>query len=493
MGSVRTSRFFVLVALAFFASSCTGDGGEPYATTDRSTRGGDTAQATTTTMVPRASTDTAGATTDGAATDGATADGVDKEVVTPPGFYVSPSGDDSNSGASPEEALATIAKAVKLLNPGDTLWLLDGEYVENERKDSGIVVDRSGTAEAWIRIAAFPGATPVIRTDHKNGMKIEGASYVEVRDITFVGSIDKSRLAADPTDYSGAGINVDAIYSDGVRNHHVRIIGNTISGFGAGGVPVTGTSHVEIRDNLIYDVATVDPFQHSGISILEPFNLGFPDDRNGYSNYITGNTVYGVENTVRDANGLITDGNCVILDRTKLNSYEGRTLVANNLCVDNGGRGVQIYQSSKVDVVNNTLFGNSRSEEIAARGGDLGAYESDDVTFANNLVFTVGGHHPARTFDSSDITFENNLFVASRGPDYNGSVVRADQVITDQSTPVVVDPIASGQAELFQLVASSAAVDAGTDRFTDVVDRDFFGRTRQLGDTADIGAFEYEG
>ncbi len=286
---------------------------------------------------------------------------------------------------------------------------------------------------------------------------------------------------------------MDAIYTEGVRNHHVRIIGNTISGYGAGGVPVTGTSHVEIMDNLIFDVASTDPFQHSGISILEPFNLGFGDDENGYSNYVTGNIVYGAENMVRDANGLITDGNCVILDRTNLNDYEGRTLVANNLCVDNGGRGVQIYQSSKVDVVNNTLFGNSRSPEIAARGGDLGAYESEDVTFANNLVFTLGGHHPARTFQSSGISFENNLFVASRGADYNGSVARGDQVITDRSTTVVVEPTASVRAELFQLVADSAAVDAGTSRFADVVDRDFFGRTRQLGDKPDIGAFEFEG
>jgi hypothetical protein len=483
MGRLRTSRFLALAVLAFFASSCTGDEGEPYATTDRSTQGAVGASDTTTTILPRASTDTAGA----------IASPVADEVVTPPGLYVSPSGDDANLGISPDEAFATIAKAVKQLNPGDTLWVLDGEYVENERKDSGIVVDRSGTAEEWIRIAAFPGATPVIRTDHKNGMKIEGASYIEVRGLEFVGSIDQSRLAADPTDYSGAGINVDAIYSDGVRNHHVRIIGNTIRSFGAGGVPVTGTSHVEIRDNLIFDVASADPFQHSGISILEPFDLGFPDDENGYSNYITGNTVYGVENLVRDVNGLITDGNCVILDRTNQNNYQGRTLVANNFCVDNGGRGVQVYQSSKVDVVNNTLFGNSQSDEIAARGGDLGAYESDDVTFANNLVFTLGGHHPARVSRSSNITFDSNLYVATRGADYNGSKADGDRLITDQSTTVVVSPAAAAQAELFELVAGSAAVDAGTNRFSDVVDRDFFGRTRTLGDTPDIGAFEYAG
>ncbi|NNE95892.1 MAG: right-handed parallel beta-helix repeat-containing protein, partial [Acidimicrobiales bacterium] len=460
MGSERTPTLLALCALILLGAACSG----PAESADSSTT---TASERPTSSGEVVAGNGASATEAGSSTSTSTVERT--EPAAPPGLYVSPAGDDSASGESPADAFATIAHAVKQLAPGDTLWVLDGEFVEQERSDSGIVVNRSGTAQDWIRIAAFPGANPVIRTDHKNGLKIEGASYVEVRGLTFAGSIDTARLEANPTAYSGAGINVDAIYSGGVRNHHVRIIGNTISGYGAGGIPVTGTSHVEIRDNVIYDVASIDPSQHSGISILEPFNMGFDDDADGYSNYITGNTVYGVENTVRDRNGLITDGNCIILDRTNQNGYTGRTLVANNFCVDNGGRGVQVYQSARVDVVNNTLFGNSQTDEVAARGGDLGAYESQDVTFANNLVFTVGGHHPARSFQSSDVRFENNLFVASRGADYNGAAADGDLVITDFEMPVVVDPTDVARPDLFELVAESAAVDAGTARFQYVV------------------------
>ncbi len=411
-------------------------------------------------------------------------------AVAPPGLYVSPDGDDANDGRSPETSFRTIANAVKQLGPGDTLWVMDGEYVEDERTDSAIVVDRSGTADAWIRISAFPGASPVIRTDHKNGMKIEAASYVEVIGLTFVGTVNSDLLAGGRA-YSGAGINVDGLYSGGAQNHHVRIIGNTISGYGAGGIPVTGTSHVEIRDNVVFDVAKIDANQHSGISIFEPANQGFGDDSSGYSNYITGNTVYRVENTVPDPRlGRITDGNCIIMDLTRETGYTGRTLISNNLCVDNGGRGVQVYRSAFVDVVNNTLYGNSRSPQVAEQGGDLGAFESLDVTFANNLVFTSGAHAPARASQSDQISFLNNVYVGEREALYGGHSFSGDQWI-DGASGVVVSPGTNPDPSQFALVADSVAIDAGTDVFETVVDRDFAGRERTVGAMPDIGAFEF--
>ncbi len=491
MGTQRRTLIGALIALLLMASACTTSGGEGAS---------DAPPTTPAATADDAEPDAEATADDGVADDVATDDSVGEasdggatalplvleDPVNPPGYYVSPNGDDGAAGTSPDQAFATIARGVKDLQPGDTLWVLDGEYVENERTDSGIIVTNSGTEDAWIRIAAFPGANPVIRTDHKNGMKIDGASYVEVRGLTFVGSIDQNLLAGGR--YSGAGINVDGIFNGGIQNHHVRVIGNTISGYGAGGIPVTGTSHVEIRDNTIFDVATVDPDQHSGISIFEPADQGFGDDADGYSNYITGNTVYRVENTVPDPRlGRITDGNCIIMDLTLETNYTGRTLISNNLCLDNGGRGVQIYRSGRVDVVNNTLFANSQSSEIAAQGGDLGAFESLDVTFANNLVFTIGEHVPARASQSDQIQFFNNIYVAGREAQYGGHGADGDQWISDLAASILTQPGTTPDPALFLPVDGSLAIDAGTDLFTDVVGRDFVGRERT---TPDIGAFE---
>ena len=404
----------------------------------------------------------------------------------PPGLYVSPDGDDANSGLSPAEAFRTINHGADQLTPGVTLYLLDGVYEEDAGGGNGIAVQSSGTEDAWVRITAYPGSEPIIRTTHLNGLQVQGASYVEISHIRFEGSVDPNR-----SDYSGAGINVDGRYSVQADNHHVRVIGNTISGFGAGGIPVTGTSHVEIRDNVIFDVAAVDPDQHSGISILESTNPGIGDDANGYSNYVTGNVVYEVENKVRTDAGLFTDGNCIIMDRLEINDYQGRTLIANNLCYDNGGRGVQVYQSSKVDVVNNTLFQNLQTPEIASRGGDLGAFESSDVIFANNLVFAEDGLFPARSFGSDGIEFINNLYVGSRPGNYDGASNQGDIVITDRATQLVQAAGSLLDPRAYDLVAGSAAIDAGSARFSDVVSTDFAGRSR--GSSPDIGAFEFPG
>lgn len=411
----------------------------------------------------------------------------------PPGLYVAPYGDDTNDGLSPAAPFRTIGHGVDQLTPGTTLYILDGVYEEHEREDSGIIIEASGTADAWVRITSYPGHTPVIRGIHKNGLKVEGASYVEISHLTLEGVIDP-----DNPKYSGAGINVDGIYvtrADGsfgpVANHHVRVIGNTISGFGAGGIPVTGTSHVELRDNVIYDVASTEPTQHSGISIFEPRNPGFGDDAGGYSNYIVGNVVYRAENIVPNVNGDITDGNCVILDRSTITGYEGRTLIANNVCIDNGGRGVQIYQSARADVVHNTLYGNLRSPEVAEEGGELGAFESSDVIFANNLVITTRDIAPARAWESSDVEFHNNIYVADRGGDYDGNLTDNEVVLDGADVPLVVAAAAEPLPRMFDLVVDSAAIDAGTDRFTAVLDRDFAGRRRLQGSFPDVGAFEF--
>ncbi|NNF54397.1 MAG: hypothetical protein HKN03_08140 [Acidimicrobiales bacterium] len=400
-----------------------------------------------------------------------------------PGKYVSTTGNNGNSGNAPDQAYRTLAHAVKQLTPGDTLYVMEGDYFENERPDSAVAITNSGTPQAWITITAFPGATPIIRSNQSNGIKVDGASYVEISNLELIGN-----PTGGTSSYSGSGINVDAIYSP-AKNHHIRILNNTISGFGAGGIPVTGSSHVEIRNNVIHDVAEVEWTQHSGISILESFNMGFGNDSNGYSNYITGNTIYRVENKVRDRSGRFTDGNCIIMDRTKINSYTGRTLIANNLCLDSGGRGVQVYQSRHVDVVNNTIFQNLKTGEIASSGGELGAFYSEDVHFANNLVFARNGLMPARTYDASNIRFTKNLYVGDTDPQYNGAANNGDRRV-GSGTAVVASPSTNPNPANFKLVSGSPAVNAGTNAFDAVVSRDYLGAQRPAGGATDIGALE---
>ena len=71
-------------------------------------------------------------------------------------FYVSPTGNDSNSGSMASPWL-TVQKAANTLVAGQTALLRGGTY-----RERGIRFAHSGTATAGIALRAYPGETPTI-------------------------------------------------------------------------------------------------------------------------------------------------------------------------------------------------------------------------------------------------------------------------------------------------------------------------------------------
>ncbi len=87
---------------------------------------------------------------------------------------VSPSGSDSADGST-ANPWRTLAHAVSQLEPGDLLQVDAGVY------PGPVLMDRSGTADPWIRIVASQGAT-IDAAIAGVGLTVSG-SYVEVRGI----------------------------------------------------------------------------------------------------------------------------------------------------------------------------------------------------------------------------------------------------------------------------------------------------------------------
>ena len=114
-----------------------------------------------------------------------------------------------------------------------------------------------------------------------------------------------------------------------------------------------------IEGNTVHDNAMRSHYQGSGITLFQargPVNGG-----NAFTNVIRGNYVYGNRNEVRHRDGRLTDGNCIILDKFDEVGYTGRTLIENNVCAENGGRGIHAYRSSNFVARNNTLWQNMGS------------------------------------------------------------------------------------------------------------------------------------
>ncbi|NLF93676.1 MAG: hypothetical protein GX564_07280, partial [Oligosphaeraceae bacterium] len=71
-------------------------------------------------------------------------------------IYVSPRGDDRQSGLLPEQPLRSINKAAQLVRPGDLVLVSGGRYQEQVR------ITTSGTAENPIVFRAQPGETALL-------------------------------------------------------------------------------------------------------------------------------------------------------------------------------------------------------------------------------------------------------------------------------------------------------------------------------------------
>ncbi|MFV0258760.1 MAG: right-handed parallel beta-helix repeat-containing protein [Acidimicrobiales bacterium] len=337
-----------------------------------------------------------------AASTGDPGDGAPEVDTDPATRYVDPTnGDDNADGQTPTSAWSDLQTAMDRLIPGETLYLMSGEYRgSTEPGVAHYVMRTDGSEDAWITLAAGPGASPVVVADDGNGISIRG-DYVEVAGI----------------EVRGEGFDTVNDYGWGmlIRNsHHVRLRNNHIHDMAVGGISSVESANLEILGNEVHDNSFWGPEQGSGISIWHSVDRGQPADPDGYHDRIIGNTVYRNENKVfsvfRDHDA-ITDGNGIIVDQSKETGYTGRTLVANNVVFDNGGRGVLVLESSRVDVMFNTTYRNGRTEILEGGPVELAAGRSDDVRIVNNLAWSRPGAPAVGVSESTEVELGGNVLV----------------------------------------------------------------------------------
>ena len=99
-------------------------------------------------------------------------------------YYVSESlGSDSNAGTE-SAPFQSINKGISMLNPGDTVYVMEGVYTNNNfgtvdpstntnmSNPHVVTVNKSGTEDAYITLRNYPGHTPKIKFDGRGGIII---------------------------------------------------------------------------------------------------------------------------------------------------------------------------------------------------------------------------------------------------------------------------------------------------------------------------------
>jgi hypothetical protein len=363
-------------------------------------------------------------------------------------YFVSPRGSDENAGTSREAAWATVERVNALtLRPGDRVLFEGGE-----RFDGTLVLGEGvqGTDDARIVISSFGDGRATIHGGAGDGIRIDRAQYLDIRNINVQGDGRKD-----------GNENGRGIFPTGAR--HLRIEHVEATGFQRAGIEFQGChdlhiSHVYAHDNgyagissgperipwstevyIGHSRAINNPGHpgiannHSGNGIVlyrvdgglvefnEAANNGWDMPRKGngpvgiwvaYCKHVTIQFNISHNNktseTGGDGGGFDLDGgseNCILQYNYSYNNY-GAGILVMTWSEQFPTRGniirYNITENDDHHPVNNNAG-------IFIWGGEKGF--TTDNHFYNNVVFNRDGRHGISGYTSPCSTVRNNIFI----------------------------------------------------------------------------------
>ncbi len=426
--------------------------------------------------------------------------------VTASVYYVSPSGDNGQSGDT-SHPWRTIQFAVDQLTPGDTVYVTDGVYNEL------VVLHMSGTEERPIVLRAAPGAHPII-----DGSGLDGnePALIKITDQAGI-VIEGFELRNVQSENFASGIWVRGhSHHITVRQNIIHDIGDPNPDGGAHGLAFYGTDgnaamhHIIVEDNELYNLhlkwseacafnGNVRDFIVRGNILHDVDNIGFVfigfegecADCSGGENQdrarngrVYNNTVYNVDskdnppyNGERSAGGIYVDGGRdITIEGNRIfqcnigvevaSEHGGKNaagvIVRNNFIYSNhvaglstGGYDVSVGATDSCFFVNNSFYNNHTSSRST---DDWGAeillnYHVHDNVFENNIVYASEGYPRVLTVGSDVVgnRLDYNLYAGSE----QGEAPGDHSIISD---PLYVDPFAGD----LHITRTSPAVDKGT-------------------------------
>jgi len=419
-------------------------------------------------------------------------------------YYVSSLlGKSGNNGMSVTSPKLTIQSVAGLTHPGDTVMVMDGIYKSTSGQVLNLAPAHSGSSEKYITYKAYPGHKPKITASGNvwnaiqinasyiilDGLELEGnnanityaeafASYQE----NIAGGTNWTKYA----NFNTNGISIGGPATESKLPHHVVIRNCKVHDFPGGGISSIQADYTTIENNLVYNNAWYMMYAGSGISILNPYNS---DEVTTYRNIVRNNICHTNKTTIPWVSGQrLSDGNGIIIDVNVTGysggptasqvGYKGRTLVENNVSINNGGSGIHSYLADHVDIVNNTAFNNG----TVVGYPDIFTNSCKDVNIINNIMYSrTGGKCNSAPGNATEV-YDYNIY-------FNGTVAKkgAHDLVAD---PQFVNRNLDLLVGDFHLKKSSPAVDSGSTVLK--AENDIEGRNRPVGASIDRGAYEFD-
>ncbi|MDE2154015.1 MAG: hypothetical protein KGJ85_16980 [Betaproteobacteria bacterium] len=338
-------------------------------------------------------------------------------------YYISTTGNDSNSGTSAQSAFATVAHAVSLLQPGDTVLFEPGVYHQVINLAGGL----SGTSAAPITFGNAGGgavvldASPVIAP---SAWKPVNTSVYSVAVSKTLGG--SSNLAVpngtDPARAMTVIVNDKALRmapSDSAANvtagsGYFAYNGTTLTVDFGSAQPSSATVVVANANNpdpiywyganhLVFDGLTAEAGGNSGIwgygssvtvehcvsqyNIKAGINFMMMSGNGNANNQALDNLVYmnSLHNWPRGTNGFYSSGGGWSGGLAFSEAYKG--VARGNLVVDNGGEGIISYGSGPSETTGSVLF----EDNLSMDNWSMQMYfdnQPNDIARGNLLYFS---------------------------------------------------------------------------------------------------------
>lgn len=284
-------------------------------------------------------------------------------------YFVSPSGDDNASGLSPQKAHKTINKTLAKMYPGDTLYLLPGEYYQT------IVTQVSGTAKQPIHVMGTKSA--IIRGGTRHLILQINHSHHRFSGFVING---KSQDGSRSGHYKSKLIEV----SSGIEGAVQRIILVNLE------IQQALEECVRIRRNSSYIYLLHSSISHCGLAIShfrgqqsngEAVYLGSaPEKRKADEHNFPHNIV------IRDNQISGPVGECIDI-KEDVHSVE----VINNSCVGawEANSGAINIRGSENLIIGNTVIGTIASG--IRLGGDTDQNAINNIIVNNSLIHNANG------------------------------------------------------------------------------------------------------
>ncbi len=372
-------------------------------------------------------------------------------------YYVSSTGNDSNSGTSPEQAWQTIEKVNRInFEPGDQV-LFEGGRVFN----GTIFFDSNDTGNAgnYVKIGSFGTGRATINAANESGFMASSGNFLSVENLNFVGSGRKSGNTGNGLIFSSCSdVVIDSVEVSGFQHSGIKIKNegknyrlnylnahdNGYAGIYLAGITKTSITNIYIghskTDNNAGDPTVLDNHSGNGIFIFNTTNILIEfceASNNGWDMPRTGNGPGGI--WVAEADSAIIQ-NCIShSNKTSKGGQDGlgfdldggttNSVIQYCLSYNNQGAGYGIFQYPgasewKNNVVRYCISENDGNVSSTANilfwngSGDRNKFQG--LEFYNNVVYDSNG--PVLSFmDHSNLNFNfrNNIFVSKTNGVYN--------------------------------------------------------------------------